>query len=389
MGQKRRSPAAVRGQRIPRWGAGCLLPLLLSACASLPPLVVPTERASVRGYDAHRIARLASALVEDKAFVLESLPGSVDVPLELWEAEGTEQRRLEELNADGLTERRQGLLLFSWWRPKSETQTRVLLLPEAERRVLTHELVHALLGPDWGPLPTALEEGLADWVAFERHPHTRGPWQHWNALLGESAGATLEISVQLGRGRGHGTSLGWSAPPREAQARNLDLWTILNLKESDPWVGLSPADVRLVYAAGYALVERIVERHGIEGLYAACRAARLAGEGRLSAQSLLALADLPAAAFSANELARRRDLALRQMDLLSLGALEVAVELYGRFARRGEDPQAFLARLRGRLRAAGSETVDWRDLPNFERFADALELAVLHGPGSRTPGRRD
>jgi hypothetical protein len=366
-----------------------LVALLISACTSLPPLVVPTERASVRGYDAHRIARLASALVEDKAFVLARLPGSVDVPLELWEAEGAEQRRLEQLNADGLTERRRGLVLFGWGRPRSETHTRVLLLPEAERRVLTHELVHALLGPDWAPLPTALEEGLADWLAFERHPHTRGPWQHWNALLGESAGATLEISVQLGRGRGHGTSLGWSAPPREAQARNLDLTAILNLKESDPWAGLSPADVRLVYAAGYGLVERIVERHGIEGLHAACLAARLAGENRLSAPSLLALADLPAGAFPPQELAQRRDLALRQMDLLSLGALEVVVELYRRFARRGEEPQAFLARLRGRLRAAGSATVDWRDLPDFERFADAVELAVLNGQEFQAPSRRD
>jgi hypothetical protein len=35
---------------------------------------------------------------------------------------------------------------------------------ETEDAVLAHELVHAWLGPDWSPLPPALEDGLADMV---------------------------------------------------------------------------------------------------------------------------------------------------------------------------------------------------------------------------------
>jgi hypothetical protein len=370
---RRAANAAGAQQLAGRSGALVLGGWLLGACSALPPWIVTTESASIHGYDPHRTPRLASAYAEDREFLLGRLPGARAVQLELWEVSGAEQRRLRSLEADGLTERHGGAGRV--WPLYGEERVRVLLAPDAGRSVLTHELVHALLGPEWSALPPALEEGLADRLAFERHPHTRGPWQHWNTLLGGQGGALLELRIARGRGQGLGSQLGW-LPPERAEAPALSLANLIELGGREPWRGLAPAQVRQAYAAGYALLVRIDERHGLEGLLERCRATQAAGRRHLSAAEVLELADLPDGRFAAEWLEERRDLALAEIDLLSLSALEVAEDLYARGGENGESAAEFLERLDGRLSGAGRGWIPWRKLPNFAAFEEALALRL-------------
>lgn len=384
--QRQGAAAVERRGRIGLTGlplASLWLCLLLAACASGPPWVVRTESASIRGYDPLRLARLASAYAEDREFVLGRLPGARAVPLEVWEVAGAEQRRLERLEADGLTERQ--VHGGQPWAFEGRQPVRVLLSPEAARSVLTHELVHALLGPDWSALPPALEEGLADRLAFERHPHTRGPWQHWNTLLGGQGGAVLELRIAAGPGQGAGSQLGWLAPER-APAPALTPREAIELSGREPWRGLAPAQVRQAYALGYALVASIDERCGLEGLLAACRTAAAAGRGQLTADEVFELAGLKEQGFETEWLELRRDRALAEIGLLDLGALEVALDLYARGAEPGESAASFLGRLSGRLSGAGRGWIPWRDLPNFSTFEQAFALAIEARAGDG-PGR--
>lgn len=369
-----RAPVRAGTQRLAQRLSALLLGgLLLGACTAAPPWVVTTESASIHGYDPQRIPRLASAYAMDREFLLARLPGARAVQLELWEVSGAEQRRLRSLEADGLTERHGGA--GRGWPLYGDERVRVLLAPDAGRSVLTHELVHALLGPEWSALPPALEEGLADRLAFERHPHTRGPWQHWNTLLGGQGGALLELRIARGRGQGLGSQLGW-LPPERAEAPALSLANLIELGGREPWRGLAPAQVRQAYAAGYALLVRIDERHGLEGLLERCRAAQAEGRRHLSADEVLELADLPEGRFPTQWLEERRDRALAEIDLLNLSALEVAEDLYARGGEPGESAARFLERIDGRLSGAGRGWIPWRALPNFSAFEQALALAL-------------
>ncbi|MEO0651366.1 MAG: hypothetical protein AAFZ65_11890 [Planctomycetota bacterium] len=132
--------------------------------------------------------------------------------------------------------------------------------------VLAHELVHALVDEDLNALPTVLEEGLAEVLAarvvddglseFYGHlslPDQR-PWIQLSAQRQAEGGVTERLKTM---------TLAFSPDPRPLEELLV------------PAERGGPARVtRPEYAVGALLVERILERHGLDRLRALGRTAR-------------------------------------------------------------------------------------------------------------------
>jgi len=177
----------------------------------------------------------------------------------------------------------------------------IRLRPDADGvdLVLSHELVHLLLGADWSTLPAPVEEGLADVLgarALGALPRIRA--ERGEGLMRALGGLRLCVSWQLPAASGvsvRATSVQeWSAP--EARPAG-DLPGAAELvstgRESFEPQRFDPLWSPIDYGVGYVLVERIVEHAGLSGLHRACVEAVDAGEERVAAPQLLELAGLP------------------------------------------------------------------------------------------------
>ena len=355
--------------------------VLLGACSAPPRYAVRFAHAApdvprdviVRSYDADDAVHLAEAVAHDHRFLLDLVPGTRPRPLEVWRLDEVEGVRLERLGADGLTAHRDansvlGVLAPRWW-----GATRVLLLDRAEDRVVTHELAHALLDSIWEPLPSAFEEGLCDWLSFERFPRHRGPLGHLNCLLGRELLGALDVRLRHGRARGDGFGLRWTRGRERDHVSDLTLEDVLRLTDRTPWPELASHEVSFAYATGWLLADLAIERNGLDGLLAACERALAEGRERLEPQEVLDLADVPAEGFDPIMLRARQVEAFRRSALSEPELLQSLAELYRRHARANEPAVDFVERLSGRLRIEGQEdAISWEALPGYESLAGRL-----------------
>lgn len=270
---------------------GCLAPP--------PPIVVDTPFGAVRARDADEAGEMAMLLEKLAPRVKEMLPGAQDRPIDVWVQ--------EELAVYLFHERPESVRGFTLLEDEFEAKRIHLQSGGQSPWYLAHELVHALIGPSWAPLPGILEEGLGDVVAEALNPEYE---EHIRAhrLLNASAftgGLALEVvyrepgsgprsswpevvtesELVLGPGHDHDELRRLLATPRSALHEN---WT--DIPES-------------FYGIAWLYVSRIVERIGFEGLHGLCLRAEREGRELVPLEWLEEAADLPIEALDARFLA--------------------------------------------------------------------------------------
>ncbi len=249
-----------------RFLALCALLALSPGClAPAPNLSVESPSGIVRS-DSEEEARAVSTLLERLAPRVTSLvPDSSLEEVEVWIQERPSlYRRPREASADA-----EGL-----W---AESHGRILLGRYADslERTLAHELVHASLGETWRALPGSLEEGLCDHVSAR--VSSKGGARLRAGRLASAAlscgGISLELSARPRREPGDET---WGvqiflSSPEALAADPLDVFRIQAGLSS---TSIGASQKRGYYGLSFLVVERIVARHGLDGLAALCRSAR-------------------------------------------------------------------------------------------------------------------
>jgi len=246
-----------------------LASLVLSACATVAPPELPTERSStfgtVRGTSPERVAYVARVLDELAAQVPFVIPGceprAVDVRL---------VGEMSHVNWSGAT---YTVRARRWMElPEDETNTRLAA-------TMAHELVHYQLGDEWSTLPGIVEEGLCDHVAHVLVPDI-APLERaqYAVMLGTALDGRYRFNAERLVGRGRNSTF---APEimtytlsAQLDAESMPTFDDALRYDSRDLETLRAKGVRGVLdALGFLLVSRI----GVEDLYTLCRRARMQG----------------------------------------------------------------------------------------------------------------
>ncbi|QDU66439.1 hypothetical protein [Engelhardtia mirabilis] len=248
--------------------------LALAGCASGPPIAEVTPFGVIRATDRGAAAILAPEFLEFRTEIIALLPDTREGPVNIWLEERPTLR--EHGQEDGWAD----AYTLTW----GGSRTPRVHLPadpgtDAERRnLIAHELVHALLGPSWQSLPTALEEGLATWVATQIEPRS---YQRVTKLLAAAPDrmAHIELGAVLA---GAPVAL----PDRAltlaiASASDASVEEILAYPLGDELYPSGRAAKLRLYGVGLALVDTIVRRGGIGALHGLCLRAEAEGLARV------------------------------------------------------------------------------------------------------------
>ncbi len=242
--------------------------LLATGClAPPPPIVVETPFGDVRASTEGKAVEVAVLLERLAPEVRALLPGSQQRPIDVWVQ--------DELQVYLFHKRPESVRGFTLLADEFDAK-RIHLQEDGQSPwYLSHELVHALIGPSWSPLPGILEEGLGDVIAEALNPeyqtHIRA-----HRLLNASAftgGMTVEICY---RDPQPGVSRRLWPRKRSLQrvvvADPVARATLTDLLET-PRTALHsnwPDIPESFYGISWLIVSRIVERHGLAGLHGLC-----------------------------------------------------------------------------------------------------------------------
>ncbi|MEO0649434.1 MAG: hypothetical protein AAFZ65_02000 [Planctomycetota bacterium] len=348
-----------------------LLALLwaLVGCQSVPPVAQVTPHGIIRAHDAEAGAAYADDFIEFRDRICELLPDTREGDVEIWvgELDHDHGPASETAWADAYT-----LTWSSGRTPRVHLPEQASTAPE-RRNLVAHELVHALLGPSWRTLPTALEEGLATWVATQLEPRSH---QRITKLLAARPDrfARLEYSAEFA-----GRPVVLADPGLVltiASARDTSLEEILAYPRDGQLYPEGRSEKLRLYGVGLALVETIIDRQGIEGLHALAARAGREGHKRIPAEWILS------AAGADDPIGRARALRpeLRPMDALWLvehrGLWRQLAELYTGLKAAGksvaQDPERFVEALNVHLTVGSRDSASWRDLPMYEDLRSEL-----------------
>lgn len=176
-------------------------------------------------------------------------------------------------------------------------QHRILLARGLEdtERVLAHELVHACLGESWHTLPGTLEEGLCDAIAARWS--SVGVARLRAGRLSSAAlvcgGLQLDVEItercaETGQRRGWSSRVSLSSD-QVVEEPQRDVFRVSAGLSS---TRLEPSVKRGFYGLSFLLVDRIVERIGVDGLHEMCLRAEEEGYVRIPRPWLLRAAEL-------------------------------------------------------------------------------------------------
>lgn len=244
-----------------------------AGCSSPPSVAVDTPWGVARADDEVGARALAEMLSSYGPRVRALLPDARSIDPEVW---------LDDFSDPGLVDRPDVVGLAS---PiDGRIRIRADRLGLDADFVLVHELVHALLGDSWAPLPALVKEGLCDALASR-------------LALGSAASVrALRLLDAAAADDGMALELSWfesSGGLRERQRIPL-----AESERADRWEALSrPGDGVLLhheregdpqlYGCGWLVAERAVARVGVDGLHALCLRATREGRGVVPLEWLL------------------------------------------------------------------------------------------------------
>lgn len=248
--------------RFLRWSLLLLAGAPCTGCLVPPGAVVRTAQGEVRAPDPELAREAARHVERTRAELARRLPGLRDISTDVWV-----QRKAY---AGAMLWFRAGSLHAFTLESSALPHPRIHVPVATYESSITHELVHALLGPDWNTLPAVVEEGLCDLMSVELAGDTQ---RRLNLLL--SATLADELATQVGREA--------VRPERLLEAReSLDLH-----QDGSDFAAYA-------YGMGYVLVSRIAERYGLTYLHQLALRAREEGLERIPAGWLLPAAELRA-----------------------------------------------------------------------------------------------
>ncbi|MCP5023593.1 MAG: hypothetical protein GY930_17720 [bacterium] len=264
-------------------GLGLVLALVLPACLIAPPAAqVFSASGTVRGASTSEAQELADKLEYLRPSLMRSLPGVRQVDdLEVWiqDTPGLYSfPHSSNSDAEGL------------W---SESHDRILLARNADdmERTLAHELVHASLGHGWHTLPGTLEEGLADYMSAKLVPDAAARLRAGRlasaALATGGLGMTLSIrlpnnpSTWMAR-----ITLSGTQPSANPQR------DVFRLAAGLSSTKVTAASKRGYYGLAFVLINRTIERQGLQHLLNLCLSAEQQGYESVPRPWLLKAADL-------------------------------------------------------------------------------------------------
>ncbi len=347
-----------------------LLALVASSCAGLPPYSAEIDGLIAHGNSASEAAQLARRGWTERERLLQLLPGAQTGQVVLLE------RPPEQMPgpfAHGYTETPG----FGAWRTASAD--RVVLSTQADDAVLAHELVHALLGPDWSTLPPVLEEGLADSLAFELHPHSYLQVERWQAAVWREVDVQVEHVLALGGAREAGSFTLRLRPGPDAAP--FGPGEALELSASIAFGAGDAARGNRFYGLGLAMIERLIERIGLDGLHALAISTRAEGEPLMSTTDIRKLlgegSDLLPRAWLESRLADAF-----QRSLLDFPEIETLLRDRTRAAKALDpeiDSDGFAAALSLRMSIDGGFWISWRELQGYDEVIESLanEFALV------------
>jgi len=249
---------------------GAALALVLGACQVLPPSEEARgSQGTVRAASKAQALEVARTLDDLAQRVRALLPDARDRPLSVWVQDVPELYWLPRTvmtEADG------------FYAPGMH---RIHLREQAEDldRTLAHELVHATLGESWDALPGTLEEGLCDVIAAQLCPASAarlraGRLSSASLALG-SIVLELDCSVPPAPGvAGVGARFLAHLRVDGAAGSPVDPLDVFRSKAGLSSAKLSPHVKKALYGLAGMVVQRVVDRHGIEGLHELCLRAR-------------------------------------------------------------------------------------------------------------------
>lgn len=295
----------------------------LWGCRALPPAArVEARSGEVRAERVEQARRVARSLDRLAPRVLALVPHTSDRRLDVWVQPAP---RLFRFGGDSYQE------ADGFWAAGLE---RIHLRESADdlERTLAHELCHAFLDPCWERLPGTIEEGLCDVVSLRLAPRSAARTRagRLSAAAFALGGLALELTVML-------PSTDLEGGPRIALSTGLllegaattlsDPLEALRVRAGLSSTRLDPARKKALYGLALLVVERIVERRGIEGLHALCERAAREGHRLVPEQWLLEAAELPAGDPAAWRAAA--EAALGKPELAALVALYPEIVLVG------------------------------------------------------------
>ena len=175
----------------------------------------------------------------------------------------------------------------------AESHDRILLARDADdmERTLAHELVHASLGESWHTLPGTLEEGLADQISTQLVPdgatRLRAGRLASAALATGGLGLTLEVEMPEHKSTWMARiTLSGTRPSAEPQR------DVFRLAAGLSSTRVTPASKRGYYGLAFLLIDRIIQKQGVQHLHNLCLSAHEQGMDQVPRPWLLAAADL-------------------------------------------------------------------------------------------------
>lgn len=259
------------------------LSLLVAACVQPPQASVMTPYGVVRADTDEQAREVAEMLVDLRPRVKALLPDSVDRSTEVWLDTTLRGSELAgDRNVAALTNLSAG---------------RIQLRGDATGIdldfLLAHELVHALMGDSWDPLPAVMKEGLCDTLAARLVPRSAPLARALRMFAARFAFGDQALDIALtapGLGGRWGTRVDIASPgvgrrtPMEA----------LTLRGRGVRLADDTEDEDALYGYGLLIVERAVQRVGLDGLHALCLRAREEHEDVVPGEWLLWAAGLDA-----------------------------------------------------------------------------------------------
>ncbi len=339
--------------------------LALSACATPPPAVAVSHGMGlVRAEDEGSAARFGQLVGRLQPAVLEALPGSIERDTEVWI-----QRHLQHRRGQVVPENVKGFTLIG----EDNDRGRIHLRRDTDHPewFLAHELVHALVGPEWATLPGALEEGLCDAIAARLAPEAAPRIRALRAVEASLFLGRMRIVVEydaprLGSGRELEVDFHYQTGAEAIQLEELLTYDTLSLKER--WKRLPDH----VYGVGFLIVERIARFHGLEHLHELCVRAAEAGHTVVPVDWILEAAELTDVAtrhHAPSELIGRAEFAAWR-ELVPGFHADLLVQLFG--SRYGDlSASQLLTSVAPRLRLSDGSRVRLGDEPWLAAELDA------------------